>query len=165
MFSCKFATFFQNTFSSENLQRAASRCLTLRCKVQLNVNKESFIIQGLDRMKKKTNWYWNQEDMFPQKNMIFDWTWSYSSDCCCCCRFCFCFVFFWGGRGFKKGKKSRPIQNRHYNRQSVPVYSTRESFICTFLLEKYPGGVLWKIYTENFCKIDKKSSVSKSLFI
>ena len=109
MFSCKFATFFQNTFSSENLQRAASRCLTLRCKVQLNVNKESFIIQGLDRMKKKTNWYWNQEDMFPQKNMIFDWTWSYSSDCCCCCRFCFCFVF-WGVFFSKKGRNLVPFK-------------------------------------------------------
>ena len=150
MFSCKFATFFQNTFSSENLQRAASRSLTLRCKVQLNVNKESFIIQGLDRMKKKTNWYWNQEDMFPQKKHDFWLDMKLFIWLLLLLPILFLFCFF-GGFFFKKGKKSRPIQNRHYNRQSVPVYSTRESFICTFLLEKYPGGVLWKIYTENFC--------------
>ena len=89
--------------------------------------------------------------MFPQKNMIFDWIWSYSSDCCCCRFFCFFFILFFF---FKKGKKSRPIQNRHYNRQSVTIGN---------LLEKYPGGVSWKIYTENVCKIGKKSPC-RSLF-
>ena len=150
MFSCKFATFFQNTFSSENLQRAASRSLTLRCKVQLNVNKESFIIQGLDRMKKKNKLVLKSRRYVSTKKHDFWLDMKLFIWLLLLLPILFLFCFF-GGFFFKKGKKSRPIQNRHYNRQSVPVYSTRESFICTFLLEKYPGGVLWKIYTENVC--------------